>query len=218
MKSPGSLLPDAMNAESFDPKVAVHGADREPSLGVRGGVFVAQEAHTVAPVFDAGSVCDHRDGLRACWPSAGTSALERSCSGQQWASDWIADVTAKSSGRVRVAAEADVIGEQVVVVCERAAAWLGERRGSVLVTRHPECVHVADAIVRSAGGNRSRVECDCDRSAELRLEPQRGAGWNIDVQHAIDSAYRAGLFQFDRPLLQPIRKSSRAISVPSGGK
>src|SRR5687767_4472047 len=112
-----------MNAQAFDPKVALHGADREPSLRVRGGILVAQEANTVAPVFDAGSVGDHRDGLRAVGRQQYVGVREIVL-GQQRARDWIADVAAKSRGGVRVAAEADVIREQVVVICERAAAWL----------------------------------------------------------------------------------------------
>ena len=125
----------------------------------------------------------------------------RSSLGAQRAQHRVADVAAKARRRVAIAAEADVVRQQRVVVLELAAARMREHGLlPVDVVSHPEDVEVADLVVGPAFGHGGGFELDGQRTFEARLEPQRDAGGNVDVEHAVRGADAAGLLGFDVPV------------------
>jgi hypothetical protein len=115
----------------------------------------------------------------------------------------IADVSAHAGRRVAVTAKADVVRQQSVVILELAAACMREHGLlPVEVVSHPEDVEVADLVVGSALSHSRGFEFDGQRTFQMWLEPQRDAGGNVDVEHAVRSADLAGLLGFDVPVLE----------------
>ena len=100
-------------------------------------------------------------------------------------------------------AESDVVRPQRVVILELAAAHMSEHGlKPVDVVSHPEDVEVADLVVGPTFGHRDGFELDAQRTFEPRLEPERGAGGNIDVEHAVRGADATGFFGFNVPVIQ----------------
>jgi len=120
---------------------------------------------------------------------------------QQWARVGGADVSPEARGCVGIAALADVVAKELVVVRKFSGAWDSKEIVHVPgIMGHPETIEITHAIVWSPGGYHSGLILNENWALQHRLKPNCRAAGDVDFHFSAADGNSAAVLQFRDPV------------------